>query len=57
MPEVGAKLEAAIDWPVSLDRTCALQLVIRGRVARQHLRHIGMEIFNYEFKTRSSQLT
>jgi hypothetical protein len=53
MPDVGTRVEAAIDWPVRLNQACPLQLVVRGLVARRHLRDIGLVIVSYQFKTRS----
>ena len=53
----GRHLELSISWPVQLDNKCALKLVARGRVVRFQDGHAAFEIFQHEFRTKSSRAT
>ncbi len=48
----GQKLAIAIDWPVRLDGSVNLQLILSGLVIRSKGTVTAMEILRYEFKTR-----
>ena len=52
----GTMLELAIDWPVLLFGTRALQLKIRGSVVRSGGHGTAVSIMWYEFRTRQTQI-
>ena len=56
-PAIGARVEAAIAWPLELDGRCALKLVIIGKVIRSEGTHTAIAIEWYEFRTRGIALT
>jgi hypothetical protein len=49
----GTRLEVSISWPAQLNEKCLLNLVARGRVARQSGLRIALQIQQYEFRTQS----
>lgn len=49
----GTRLEVSISWPAQLNEKCLLNLVARGRVARQSGTKIALQIQQYEFRTQS----
>ena len=51
----GRHLELTISWPVQLDNKCPLKLVARGRVVRSQSGYVAFEIFQHEFRTKSSR--
>ena len=53
----GQKLEVAIDWPVLLDGSLRLQLVMSGVVVRTSGTTTALKIQRHEFKTRGDSLT
>ena len=51
---VKRKIELALDWPVRLDGSCFLQLVMRGAVVRLDNNRIAVRSDCYEFRTASA---
>jgi hypothetical protein len=49
----GTRLEVSISWPAQLNEKCLLNLVARGRVARQSGTRVALQIQQYEFRTQS----
>ena len=41
-----------IDWPIPLDGTCPLQLVITGKIVRSSRDGVAVKILHHEFRTR-----
>jgi hypothetical protein len=52
---VGAFVELSILWPVLLQNTCALTLLVVGRVVRFENSTVAVKISRYEFMTRSGR--
>jgi hypothetical protein len=52
----GQAVEAAIDWPVLLDKHIGLTLVITGEVIRRSADEAAIRIDRYEFKTCNAEL-
>ncbi len=50
---IGTRLEVSISWPAQLNDRCMLNLVARGRVARNKLGQVAVQIQQYEFRTQS----
>ena len=50
---VGTRLEVSISWPAQLNEKCLLNLVARGRVARNTGNRVALQIQQYEFRTQS----
>lgn len=50
---VGTRLELSISWPAQLNERCLLNLVARGRVARNIDGQLAVQIQQYEFRTQS----
>jgi hypothetical protein len=48
----GLRLEVSMDWPVPLDGSVQLQLVISGLIVRTTGTETAMRIDHYEFRTR-----
>ena len=48
----GQRLKASIDWPVLLDGTTRLQLVLSGVVVRTDSTVVAVRIKRHEFRTR-----
>jgi hypothetical protein len=53
---MNALIEFSVSWPVSLDDTCPLRLVARGRVVRSDGASAACTIDKFEFKTQSRNL-
>ena len=53
----GSILEVAVDWPVRLDGTCPLKMVLVGRVVRSEADFAALAILRYEFRTKGPGLT
>ena len=49
---VGSRVDLSINWPVCLEDTCPLQLVVTGHVVRAESKQAVVRIDHYEFKTR-----
>jgi hypothetical protein len=49
---VGELLELSISWPVLLDETCLMQLVVFGHVVRTRRGIVACTIDRYEFRTQ-----
>ena len=49
---VGELLELSISWPVLLDETCLMQLVVFGHVVRTRKNVAACTIDRYEFRTQ-----
>ncbi len=54
---VGREIELAIDWPAVLNNSCALKLVVNGRIVRCRDRQVAATIERYEFRTRASRVS
>lgn len=52
----GAFLEVAISWPIQLDKTTQLKLVVLGALVRSDEGQAVISIHRYEFKTRGLTL-
>ncbi len=50
---VGTKIELAIAWPVLLDSTTPLQLIVHGCTVRSLGSHVAIRIDQHEFRTRA----
>ena len=50
----GKKLEVTVNWPVMLDRTCHMKLVISGHVTRNDANAAAVRIEHYEFRTKAA---
>jgi hypothetical protein len=57
--EVGAFVELSINWPVLLNASCPMRLIVFGRVLRSQGSHAVCSIDKYEFRTapRTFQVT
>jgi hypothetical protein len=49
----GALVELSISWPVLLDETCLMRLIVFGRVVRASKRSAACTIDRYEFRTQA----
>ena len=49
----GQRVELSVNWPASLNETCALTFVARGHVIRAELKRAAMRIESYRFRTRA----
>jgi len=49
----GTLVQLSISWPVLLDETCLMQLMIVGRIVRAAKRAVACTIDRYEFRTQS----
>jgi hypothetical protein len=49
---VGELVELSISWPVLLDETCLMQLVVCGHVVRSRRAIVACTIDRYEFRTQ-----
>jgi hypothetical protein len=49
----GGFIEVSISWPVLLDETCPMRLIVFGRVLRCTGRKVACTIDKYEFRTQS----
>jgi len=50
----GDKVKVAVDWPVLLDATCRLKMVIYGWVLRSDGNSAVVSIGHYEMRTRAA---
>lgn len=50
---LGAYVEISISWPVLLDESCPMRLIVFGRVLRCSGRRAVSSIDKYEFRTQS----
>jgi hypothetical protein len=50
----GDKVKVAVNWPVLLDATCRLQMVICGWVLRSDGNSAAVTIGHYELRTRAA---
>ena len=48
----GHRVKLFINWPIPLDGTCPLQLVITGLIVRSSRDGVAVTILNHEFRTR-----
>jgi hypothetical protein len=53
---IGRILEVSVDWPVRLNETCPLKVVLIGRVVRCEADWAALSILRYEFRTRGAGL-
>jgi hypothetical protein len=53
---VGSLIELSISWPVLLDETCPMRLVVFGRVVRSDSDGCSCTIDKYEFRTQARTL-
>ena len=49
----GTFIELSISWPVLLDDSCAMRLIVFGRVVRSWSRNSACRVEKYEFRTQS----
>ena len=54
--EVGSDVEVSISWPVALNGSCPLKLVVIGQITRSDEATSALNIRRYEFRTRGSKL-
>jgi hypothetical protein len=54
--QIGRVVEVSVDWPVRLDGTCPMKVVVVGRVVRSEAHWAALSILRYEFRTRGSGL-
>ena len=52
----GAFVELSISWPVLLDETCPMRLIVFGRILRCTGRKAVCTVDKYEFRTQSRTL-
>ena len=52
----GGYVELSISWPLLLDETCPMRLVVFGRVLRSSRRIAACKIDKYEFRTQARTL-
>ena len=50
----GSRVELAIPWPVRLHGTCALKLVVTGKVVRSYRALTAIRMERYEFRTQGT---
>jgi hypothetical protein len=50
--KIGSYLELSVSWPVLLNQSCPLKLVVSGRVVRSDARGTAMRLDRYEFRTQ-----
>ena len=49
----GLLVEISISWPVLLDETCLMRLVVLGRVVRTRRQVVACTVDKYEFRTQA----
>ena len=49
----GSSVELAIAWPVMLNSTCPLKLVVTGKVVRSSASSTAVRMDRYEFRTQA----
>jgi hypothetical protein len=50
----GEKVEVNVDWPVRLQDTCLMKLVIHGKVVESDAHITTVKIVRYDFHTRAA---
>jgi hypothetical protein len=50
---VGAFVELSISWPVLLDDSCAMRLIVFGRIVRSSGKRSACRVDKYEFRTQA----
>ena len=50
--KTGSLVELSISWPVLLDESCLMRLIVFGRVVRAGKRNAACTIDRYEFRTQ-----
>lgn len=53
---MGAFIEISISWPVLLDESCPMRLIVFGRIVRSEGRMAACTIDKYEFRTQARKL-
>lgn len=53
---LGAFIELSISWPVLLDASCPMRLIVFGRVVRSEGNRVACTIDKYEFRTQARKL-
>lgn len=51
----GTYIEISVNWPILLNRSCPLKLVLTGKVVRSNKRETAIKMDRYEFRTQSSK--
>src|SRR5271169_1023639 len=51
--KVGAFVELSISWPVLLDDSCAMRLIVFGRIMRANGKSSACRVDKYEFRTQA----
>jgi len=51
--QVGAFVELSISWPVLLDNSCAMRLIVFGRIVRAWGKRSACRVDKYEFRTQA----
>ena len=54
--KVGAFVELSISWPVLLDNSCAMRLIVFGRIVRTWGKRSACRVDKYEFRTQARVL-
>jgi hypothetical protein len=54
--QAGAFVELSISWPVLLDESCPMRLIVFGRVLRTHGKKTVCTVDKYEFRTQARTL-
>ena len=54
-PKVGSYLELSVNWPVLLNDSCPMKLMIYGCVVRSNEKGAAVAIERYEFRTQGSR--
>ena len=55
MLKPGAYVEVSVSWPVLLNQSCPMKLVVSGRVVRSNGDSIAICMDRYEFRTQGSR--
>ena len=50
---VGSFIELSISWPVLLEDSCPMRLIVFGRVVRSSGRHTACTVDKYEYRTQA----
>jgi hypothetical protein len=50
---VGSFVQLSISWPVLLDRSCPMRLIVFGRILRSSMGSCACSLDKYEFRTQS----
>ena len=54
--KVGAFVELSISWPVLLDDSCAMRLIVFGRIVRAWGKSSACHVDKYEYRTQARVL-